>query len=177
MYILESVLPKCNFSKQYFYVSRIFWYFSIPAVLIHRFIILSSSCLWFFVVFSSVSPVTQSFFLFYFILSTGVMSVTCAGSRIPIFTPTHSHNRAHIRPAVLWSAVCEGVNKLCDWLTVCVMRLVSQGDCSTREDAVTLGVGLCNNGFMHHGQSHISLTHTNTQMGWWTTDQYQISAV
>ncbi|CAL8369604.1 unnamed protein product [Lota lota] len=25
-----------------------------------------------------------------------------------------------------------------------------QGDCSTREDAVMLGVGLCNNGFMHH---------------------------
>uniref|UniRef100_A0A672IZW8 Phosphatidylinositol 3,4,5-trisphosphate-dependent Rac exchanger 1 protein n=1 Tax=Salarias fasciatus TaxID=181472 RepID=A0A672IZW8_SALFA len=34
-------------------------------------------------------------------------------------------------------------SKLVDWL-------VSQGDCSTREDAVTLGVGLCNNGFMHH---------------------------
>uniref|UniRef100_A0A3P9K6I3 Phosphatidylinositol 3,4,5-trisphosphate-dependent Rac exchanger 1 protein n=1 Tax=Oryzias latipes TaxID=8090 RepID=A0A3P9K6I3_ORYLA len=33
--------------------------------------------------------------------------------------------------------------KLVDWL-------ISQGDCSTREDAVTLGVGLCNNGFMHH---------------------------
>ncbi|XP_054626845.1 phosphatidylinositol 3,4,5-trisphosphate-dependent Rac exchanger 1 protein isoform X1 [Dunckerocampus dactyliophorus] len=33
--------------------------------------------------------------------------------------------------------------KLVDWL-------LSQGDCSTREDAVTLGVGLCNNGFMHH---------------------------
>jgi hypothetical protein len=26
-----------------------------------------------------------------------------------------------------------------------------QGDCQTREEAVTLGVGLCNNGFMHHG--------------------------
>uniref|UniRef100_A0A4W6CLB3 Phosphatidylinositol-3,4,5-trisphosphate dependent Rac exchange factor 1 n=1 Tax=Lates calcarifer TaxID=8187 RepID=A0A4W6CLB3_LATCA len=34
-------------------------------------------------------------------------------------------------------------SKLVDWL-------LSQGDCSTREDAVTLGVGLCNNGFMHH---------------------------
>uniref|UniRef100_A0A665VAN2 Phosphatidylinositol-3,4,5-trisphosphate-dependent Rac exchange factor 1 n=1 Tax=Echeneis naucrates TaxID=173247 RepID=A0A665VAN2_ECHNA len=31
-----------------------------------------------------------------------------------------------------------------------VIALVSQGDCSTREDAVMLGVGLCNNGFMHH---------------------------
>uniref|UniRef100_A0A671YDR9 Phosphatidylinositol 3,4,5-trisphosphate-dependent Rac exchanger 1 protein n=1 Tax=Sparus aurata TaxID=8175 RepID=A0A671YDR9_SPAAU len=34
-------------------------------------------------------------------------------------------------------------NKLVDWLLL-------QGDCSTREDAVMLGVGLCNNGFMHH---------------------------
>uniref|UniRef100_A0A674BRA2 Phosphatidylinositol 3,4,5-trisphosphate-dependent Rac exchanger 1 protein n=1 Tax=Salmo trutta TaxID=8032 RepID=A0A674BRA2_SALTR len=34
-------------------------------------------------------------------------------------------------------------SKLVDWL-------LSQGDCSTREDAVTMGVGLCNNGFMHH---------------------------
>uniref|UniRef100_A0A8C7J2C9 Phosphatidylinositol 3,4,5-trisphosphate-dependent Rac exchanger 2 protein n=1 Tax=Oncorhynchus kisutch TaxID=8019 RepID=A0A8C7J2C9_ONCKI len=34
-------------------------------------------------------------------------------------------------------------SKLVDWL-------LSQGDCSTREEAVTMGVGLCNNGFMHH---------------------------
>uniref|UniRef100_A0A8C5SKF9 Phosphatidylinositol 3,4,5-trisphosphate-dependent Rac exchanger 1 protein n=1 Tax=Laticauda laticaudata TaxID=8630 RepID=A0A8C5SKF9_LATLA len=34
-------------------------------------------------------------------------------------------------------------NKLVDWL-------IAQGDCQTREDAVALGVGLCNNGFMHH---------------------------
>uniref|UniRef100_A0AAR2M4Q1 Phosphatidylinositol-3,4,5-trisphosphate-dependent Rac exchange factor 1 n=1 Tax=Pygocentrus nattereri TaxID=42514 RepID=A0AAR2M4Q1_PYGNA len=34
-------------------------------------------------------------------------------------------------------------SKLVDWL-------LSQGDSATREDAVTLGVGLCNNGFMHH---------------------------
>uniref|UniRef100_A0AAX7V4D4 Phosphatidylinositol-3,4,5-trisphosphate-dependent Rac exchange factor 1 n=1 Tax=Astatotilapia calliptera TaxID=8154 RepID=A0AAX7V4D4_ASTCA len=34
-------------------------------------------------------------------------------------------------------------SKLVDWL-------LSQGDCSNREDAVTLGVGLCNSGFMHH---------------------------
>ncbi|KAG9331184.1 hypothetical protein JZ751_019898 [Albula glossodonta] len=34
-------------------------------------------------------------------------------------------------------------SKLVDWL-------VSQGDCSTREDAVMLGVGLCNSGFLHH---------------------------
>ncbi|XP_013885284.1 phosphatidylinositol 3,4,5-trisphosphate-dependent Rac exchanger 1 protein [Austrofundulus limnaeus] len=34
-------------------------------------------------------------------------------------------------------------SKLVDWL-------ISQGDCSNREDAVMLGVGLCNSGFMHH---------------------------
>ncbi|XP_023691026.1 phosphatidylinositol 3,4,5-trisphosphate-dependent Rac exchanger 1 protein isoform X1 [Paramormyrops kingsleyae] len=34
-------------------------------------------------------------------------------------------------------------SKLVDWL-------LSQGDCSSREDAVMLGVGLCNSGFMHH---------------------------
>ncbi|KPP79998.1 phosphatidylinositol 3,4,5-trisphosphate-dependent Rac exchanger 1 protein-like, partial [Scleropages formosus] len=34
-------------------------------------------------------------------------------------------------------------SKLVDWL-------LSQGDCSTREDAVMLGIGLCNSGFMHH---------------------------
>uniref|UniRef100_A0A8C9JSI9 Phosphatidylinositol 3,4,5-trisphosphate-dependent Rac exchanger 1 protein n=1 Tax=Panthera tigris altaica TaxID=74533 RepID=A0A8C9JSI9_PANTA len=34
-------------------------------------------------------------------------------------------------------------SKLVDWL-------LAQGDCQTREEAVTLGVGLCNNGFMHH---------------------------
>ncbi|CAJ0935473.1 unnamed protein product [Ranitomeya imitator] len=35
-------------------------------------------------------------------------------------------------------------SKLVDWL-------ISQGDFQTREEAVALGVGLCNNGFMHHG--------------------------
>ncbi|KAH1181876.1 hypothetical protein KIL84_009630, partial [Mauremys mutica] len=34
-------------------------------------------------------------------------------------------------------------SKLVDWL-------IAQGDCQTREEAVALGVGLCNNGFMHH---------------------------
>uniref|UniRef100_A0A673VIP1 Phosphatidylinositol 3,4,5-trisphosphate-dependent Rac exchanger 1 protein n=1 Tax=Suricata suricatta TaxID=37032 RepID=A0A673VIP1_SURSU len=34
-------------------------------------------------------------------------------------------------------------SKLVDWL-------LAQGDCQTREEAVALGVGLCNNGFMHH---------------------------
>uniref|UniRef100_H3CZW4 Phosphatidylinositol-3,4,5-trisphosphate dependent Rac exchange factor 1 n=1 Tax=Tetraodon nigroviridis TaxID=99883 RepID=H3CZW4_TETNG len=40
-------------------------------------------------------------------------------------------------------------SKLVDWLLL-------QGDCSTREDAVMLGVGLCNSGFMHHGRLHRS---------------------
>lgn len=57
--------------------------------------------------------------------------------------------------------VWEGVNRHCVWPTVCVIDLVSQGDCSTREDAVMLGVGLCNNGFMHHGQFN-SLSHRHT---------------
>uniref|UniRef100_A0A670IPI2 Phosphatidylinositol 3,4,5-trisphosphate-dependent Rac exchanger 1 protein n=1 Tax=Podarcis muralis TaxID=64176 RepID=A0A670IPI2_PODMU len=34
-------------------------------------------------------------------------------------------------------------SKLVDWL-------IAQGDCQTREEAVALGVGFCNNGFMHH---------------------------
>ncbi|MEQ2266064.1 Phosphatidylinositol 3,4,5-trisphosphate-dependent Rac exchanger 2 protein, partial [Xenotaenia resolanae] len=34
-------------------------------------------------------------------------------------------------------------NKLIDWLIV-------QGDCRTREEALILGVELCDNGFMHH---------------------------
>lgn len=33
------------------------------------------------------------------------------------------------------------------------MIFLLQGDSTSREDAVTLGVGLCNAGFMHHGQS------------------------
>lgn len=32
-----------------------------------------------------------------------------------------------------------------------VSTLLVQGDCRTREEAVILGVELCNNGFMHHG--------------------------
>lgn len=51
----------------------------------------------------------------------------------------------------------------CLWSTVCVTDLVSQGDCSTREDAVMLGVGLCNSGYMHHGQFECH-THTNSCM-------------
>ncbi|MGH0159338.1 UNVERIFIED_CONTAM: hypothetical protein FKN15_064277 [Acipenser sinensis] len=34
-------------------------------------------------------------------------------------------------------------NKLIDWL-------IAQGDCRTREEAIILGVELCDNGFMHH---------------------------
>lgn len=38
------------------------------------------------------------------------------------------------------------------FVTLFVIFLL-QGDSTSREDAVTLGVGLCNAGFMHHGQS------------------------
>lgn len=31
-------------------------------------------------------------------------------------------------------------------------RFPLQGDCQTREEAVALGVCLCNNGFLHHGK-------------------------
>ena len=31
------------------------------------------------------------------------------------------------------------------------MCLLVQGDCRTREEALILGVELCDNGFMHHG--------------------------
>ncbi len=32
-----------------------------------------------------------------------------------------------------------------------ILRLLVQGDCRTREEALILGVELCDNGFMHHG--------------------------
>lgn len=86
---------------------------------------------------------------------------TRLGSQIIITTLTNI-----LLPQASGAAVCcvwKGVNRHCDWPTVCVIDLVSQGDCSTREDAVMLGVGLCNNGFMHHGQFN-SLWHTHR--GW-----------
>uniref|UniRef100_A0AAY4EL50 Phosphatidylinositol 3,4,5-trisphosphate-dependent Rac exchanger 1 protein n=1 Tax=Denticeps clupeoides TaxID=299321 RepID=A0AAY4EL50_9TELE len=56
-----------------------------------------------------------------------------------LFTPVVKDRDHHLKT---FKSVLPA-SKLVDWL-------VSQGDCSTREDAVTLGVGLCNNGFMHH---------------------------
>uniref|UniRef100_A0A8B9LHK9 Phosphatidylinositol-3,4,5-trisphosphate-dependent Rac exchange factor 1 n=1 Tax=Astyanax mexicanus TaxID=7994 RepID=A0A8B9LHK9_ASTMX len=56
-----------------------------------------------------------------------------------LFTPVIKDRDHHLKT---FKSVLPA-SKLVDWL-------LSQGDCSTREDAVTLGVGLCNNGFMHH---------------------------
>lgn len=56
-----------------------------------------------------------------------------------LFTPVVKDRDHHLKT---FKSVLPA-SKLVDWL-------VSQGDCSTREDAVTLGVGLCNNGFLHH---------------------------
>uniref|UniRef100_A0A8C8JSD6 Phosphatidylinositol 3,4,5-trisphosphate-dependent Rac exchanger 1 protein n=1 Tax=Oncorhynchus tshawytscha TaxID=74940 RepID=A0A8C8JSD6_ONCTS len=56
-----------------------------------------------------------------------------------LFTPVVKDRDHHLKT---FKSVVPA-SKLVDWL-------LSQGDCSTREDAVTLGVGLCNNGFMHH---------------------------
>ncbi|XP_060737001.1 phosphatidylinositol 3,4,5-trisphosphate-dependent Rac exchanger 1 protein isoform X2 [Tachysurus vachellii] len=56
-----------------------------------------------------------------------------------LFTPVIKDRDHHLKT---FKSVLPA-SKLVDWL-------VSQGDCSTREDAVTFGVGLCNNGFMHH---------------------------
>ncbi|XP_063065168.1 phosphatidylinositol 3,4,5-trisphosphate-dependent Rac exchanger 1 protein isoform X2 [Engraulis encrasicolus] len=56
-----------------------------------------------------------------------------------LFTPVIKDRDHHLKT---FKSVLPA-SKLVDWL-------VSQGDCSTREDAVTLGVGLCNNGFLHH---------------------------
>ncbi|KFO35890.1 Phosphatidylinositol 3,4,5-trisphosphate-dependent Rac exchanger 1 protein [Fukomys damarensis] len=54
--------------------------------------------------------------------------------------------RLYCRLHSLYTPVVKSVlpgSKLVDWL-------LAQGDCQTREEAVALGVGLCNNGFMHH---------------------------
>lgn len=37
-----------------------------------------------------------------------------------------------------------------------------QGDCHTREEAMIFAVGLCDNGFMHHGRDSYP---ANSQMG------------
>uniref|UniRef100_A0A6I8N9I9 Phosphatidylinositol 3,4,5-trisphosphate-dependent Rac exchanger 1 protein n=1 Tax=Ornithorhynchus anatinus TaxID=9258 RepID=A0A6I8N9I9_ORNAN len=56
-----------------------------------------------------------------------------------LFTPVIKDRDYHLKT---YKSVIPG-SKLVDWLII-------QGDCQTREEAVALGVGLCNNGFMHH---------------------------
>nr|XP_020025537.1 phosphatidylinositol 3,4,5-trisphosphate-dependent Rac exchanger 1 protein isoform X2 [Castor canadensis] len=56
-----------------------------------------------------------------------------------LYTPVIKDRDHHLKT---YKSVLPG-SKLVDWL-------LAQGDCQTREEAVTLGVGLCNNGFMHH---------------------------
>uniref|UniRef100_A0A8C2QAC3 Phosphatidylinositol-3,4,5-trisphosphate-dependent Rac exchange factor 1 n=1 Tax=Cyprinus carpio TaxID=7962 RepID=A0A8C2QAC3_CYPCA len=56
-----------------------------------------------------------------------------------LFTPVIKDRDHHLKT---FKSVIPA-SKLVDWL-------VSQGDSTSREDAVTLGVGLCNAGFMHH---------------------------
>ncbi|XP_066558908.1 phosphatidylinositol 3,4,5-trisphosphate-dependent Rac exchanger 1 protein [Amia ocellicauda] len=56
-----------------------------------------------------------------------------------LFTPVVKDRDYHLKT---FKSVIPA-SKLVDWL-------LAQGDCSSREDAVTLGVGLCNSSFMHH---------------------------
>ncbi|XP_064132250.1 phosphatidylinositol 3,4,5-trisphosphate-dependent Rac exchanger 1 protein isoform X3 [Loxodonta africana] len=56
-----------------------------------------------------------------------------------LYTPVIKDRDHHLKT---YKSVLPG-SKLVDWL-------LAQGDCQTREEAVALGVGLCNNGFMHH---------------------------
>ncbi|XP_008825683.1 phosphatidylinositol 3,4,5-trisphosphate-dependent Rac exchanger 1 protein [Nannospalax galili] len=56
-----------------------------------------------------------------------------------LYTPVIKDRDYHLKT---YKSVLPG-SKLVDWL-------LTQGDCQTREEAVALGVGLCNNGFMHH---------------------------
>ncbi|XP_063002021.1 phosphatidylinositol 3,4,5-trisphosphate-dependent Rac exchanger 1 protein isoform X1 [Elgaria multicarinata webbii] len=56
-----------------------------------------------------------------------------------LYTPVVKDRDYHLKT---YKSVIPG-SKLVDWL-------IAQGDCQTREEAVALGVGLCNNGFMHH---------------------------
>ncbi|XP_069477256.1 phosphatidylinositol 3,4,5-trisphosphate-dependent Rac exchanger 2 protein [Ambystoma mexicanum] len=56
-----------------------------------------------------------------------------------LFTPVIRDKDYHLRT---YKSVVMA-NKLIDWL-------IAQGDCRTREEAIILGVGLCDNGFMHH---------------------------
>uniref|UniRef100_G1T3T5 Phosphatidylinositol 3,4,5-trisphosphate-dependent Rac exchanger 1 protein n=1 Tax=Oryctolagus cuniculus TaxID=9986 RepID=G1T3T5_RABIT len=70
--------------------------------------------------------------------------VTSKGVRLycrlhSLYTPVIKDRDYHLKT---YKSVLPG-SKLVDWL-------LAQGDCQTREEAVALGVGLCNNGFMHH---------------------------
>lgn len=56
-----------------------------------------------------------------------------------LFTPVIRDKDYHLRT---YKSVVMA-NKLIDWL-------IAQGDCRTREEAIILGVALCDNGFMHH---------------------------
>ncbi|XP_067836414.1 phosphatidylinositol 3,4,5-trisphosphate-dependent Rac exchanger 2 protein isoform X2 [Heptranchias perlo] len=56
-----------------------------------------------------------------------------------LFTPVIKDKDYHLRS---YKSVVMA-NKLIDWL-------VAQGDCRTKEEAIILGVELCDNGFMHH---------------------------
>ncbi|XP_068093571.1 phosphatidylinositol 3,4,5-trisphosphate-dependent Rac exchanger 2 protein [Hyperolius riggenbachi] len=56
-----------------------------------------------------------------------------------LFTPVIRDKDYHLRT---YKSVVMA-NKLIDWL-------IAQGDCRTRDEAITLGVALCVNGFMHH---------------------------
>ncbi|XP_064026562.1 phosphatidylinositol 3,4,5-trisphosphate-dependent Rac exchanger 2 protein isoform X1 [Pogoniulus pusillus] len=56
-----------------------------------------------------------------------------------LFTPVIRDKDYHLRT---YKSVVMA-NKLIDWL-------IAQGDCRTREEAMILGVALCDNGFMHH---------------------------
>ncbi|KAJ8257306.1 hypothetical protein GJAV_G00184180 [Gymnothorax javanicus] len=56
-----------------------------------------------------------------------------------LFTPVVKDRDYHLKT---FKSVVPA-SKLVDWL-------ISQGDCATREDAVTLGIELCNSSFMHH---------------------------
>nr|XP_033789868.1 phosphatidylinositol 3,4,5-trisphosphate-dependent Rac exchanger 2 protein isoform X2 [Geotrypetes seraphini] len=56
-----------------------------------------------------------------------------------LFTPVIRDKDYHLRT---YKSVVMA-NKLIEWL-------IAQGDCRTREEAIILGVGLCDNGFMHH---------------------------
>ncbi|XP_043922200.1 phosphatidylinositol 3,4,5-trisphosphate-dependent Rac exchanger 2 protein [Protopterus annectens] len=56
-----------------------------------------------------------------------------------LFTPVIRDKDYHLRT---YKSVVMA-NKLIDWLT-------AQGDCRTREEAIMLGIELCDDGFMHH---------------------------